>query len=454
LPVDTDVAILGGGPAGSAAAMFLIREGIKPVIVESKQFPRYHIGESMTGAQGKVVRDLGLESEMTRRKYPVKKGTKVLGPTGKTSWYVPVTERDANWELHPSYTWQVRRSDFDTMLLGEAVSRGAELIRAHATRPLLKKDGTVRGLEIRKKDGGVEEIHSRILVDASGQATFLANHHVTGPKYLGNYDKQIAFFSQVRGTVRDDGKSPETDPSNTIIFYKEKFHWAWFIPLDDDVVSVGVVSPAAYYLGKNESTKDFLARELRELNPAIQKYIPEMRFTDEVHVIPNWSFQVRRFTGNGYLCLGDAHRFIDPIFSFGMTVSMREAQFAAPRISDYLRGNPGKSDNPFAEYERFCETGIDIVEDMIDAFWEFPWGFAKLVHYDYKDLMTDVFAARLFEHQPSPAVNAFRKALKRTRTYNDDMYSVPLGSRFHPERAAIWEPNSPIQSTEEWLGPR
>jgi len=135
-------------------------------------------------------------------------------------------------------------------------------------------------------------------------------------------------------------------------------------------------------------------------------------------------------------------------------VSMREAQFAAPLIKKQLAERPENGGNPFAEYEKFCEQGIDVVEDMVDAFWEFPWGFAKLVHYDYRDLMTDIFAARLYEHQPSDAMFALRKALKRERAYDNDLFSVPVGSRFHPERAAIWEPNSPIQSTEEWLGPR
>ena len=137
-----------------------------------------------------------------------------------------------------------------------------------------------------------------------------------------------------------------------------------------------------------------------------------------------------------------------------MTVSVREAQFVAPLIKQYLDGKMGNGGNPFAEYEKTCEQGIDVVEDMIDAFWEFPWGFAKLVHHDYTDLMTDIFAARLYERQPSEAMVALRKALKRERTYDDGQFSVPLGSRFHPERAAIWEPNSPIKTTEEWLGPR
>ena len=112
----TDVVIV-GGPAGSASAMFLAREGIKPVIVEAEKFPRYHIGESLTGGGGQVLRQLGLEEEMYRRKYPCKQGVKVYGQSKAGSWFVPVTGRDADWKLFPWDTWQVRRSDFDKMML-------------------------------------------------------------------------------------------------------------------------------------------------------------------------------------------------------------------------------------------------------------------------------------------------------------------------------------------------
>src|SRR5262252_3366390 len=109
----TDVLIIGGGPGGAAMAMFLLREGIKPVILEQEEFPRFHIGESMTGEAAQVVRRLGLEAEMTKSKHPVKHGVKVFGTTGVNSWYVPVSSRDKNWKLSFSTTWQVRRSDFD-----------------------------------------------------------------------------------------------------------------------------------------------------------------------------------------------------------------------------------------------------------------------------------------------------------------------------------------------------
>ena len=87
-----------------------------------------------------------------------------------------------------------------------------------------------------------------------------------------------------------------------------------------------------------------------------------------------------------------------------------------------------------------CEKGIDNLEDMIDLFWEQPFAFATFVHSRYTEQMTDAFAGRIyeFEHQPSPSMMSFRKLLKRTREYDADDYSIPIGSRYHPERAPLW----------------
>lgn len=448
-----DVVIVGGGPSGSAAAMFLIREGIQPLILEREQFPRYHIGESMTGEAGGVLRQLGFEERMLKDEHPIKHGVKVFGTSGRNDWFLPVMQRDCNYELKDQFTWQVRRSDFDRMLLDEAVARGASLIHGKAVKPLLNDDGSVRGVQARI-DGILQDIEAEVVLDCSGQATFLANAGVTGPKYLGAYDKQIAFFSQVEGFVRDDGESREMRPGNTLIFYQKKYHWAWAIPLDDDVVSIGVVCPAAYYQEKNESKLDFLIRELRELNPELTRRVPEVKLVEDVHVVPNYSFQVRGFTGKGYICIGDSHRFVDPIFSFGLYVALKEAQFAAPAVRAYLEGEGRDAANPFADYQVHCEKGIDVLEDVLDGFWENPLTFAFIVYHRYRELMIDVFAGRIYDHQPSEAVTSFRKILGRERTYDADDYSIPIGSRYHPERAPLWEPNSVVESTEEWMGPR
>jgi 1H-pyrrole-2-carbonyl-[peptidyl-carrier protein] brominase len=437
-------------------AMFLAREGIKPVILEQEQFPRFHIGESMTGEAAQVVRRLGLEEEMGKREHPVKHGVKVFGTSGQNSWYVPVSARDKEWNISLSTTWQVRRSDFDAMMLKEAETRGATIMRGTATKPLLAGDGALRGVTVRWPDGKKEDIETQIVLDCSGQATFLANQRVTGPKYLGNYDKQVAFFSHLTDTVRGSGVSGEEAKDNTLIFYAKKFHWAWFIPIDKDVVSVGMVTPRADFLAKKQTPEEFFRNELYDINPEIRNRIPELTLAEKVHVIPNYSYQVRGFCGKGFICIGDAHRFIDPIFSFGLTVTMREAEFAAPLVREYLGGSRQNGKNPFSEHEIFCEKGIDNLEDMIDLFWEQPFAFATFVYHRYPDQLTDAFAGRIYptERQPSPAVVGFRKLLKRTREYDQDLYSVPIGSRFHPERAPLWEPDSPIVTTEEWIGAR
>lgn len=451
----TDVLIIGGGPAGAASAMFLIEQGIKPVIVEAEPFPRYHIGESMIGVAGQVVRELGLEEEMYRQQHPIKYGITFYGPKGTSSWYVPVG-RNIEGQFSAWETWQVRRSVFDKLLLDTAVARGATLLRGKALKPIIN-DGVVRGAQVRMSDGGVETIESEMLLDCSGQATWLANQGgVTGPKYLGSYDKQIAVFSQVTGAIRDQGNTRETHKDNTLLFYRKKYHWSWFIPLDEETVSIGVVLPAAYFQEKGESKRDFLVREMHELNPELKRRLPEINLVEDVHVIPNYSHQVKNFGGKGFLCVGDSHRFIDPIFSFGMGGALREAQIAAPKVAAYLGGAGRDLPNPFADHQVVCEKGIDMMEDVIDTFWEYPQAFGFCVLNRYVEQMIDLFAGRVFESEPLPAIQAFRKLLnretEREQSYaNDDIYSIPIGSRYHPERAPIWETDASAGLTEAWI---
>src|SRR5262245_6615751 len=228
----TPVAIVGGGPGGSALAVYLAREGIKATIIEKDTFPRYHIGESMSGEAGGLLRGLGLEKKMNDAGHPVKRGLHVYGRQPQP-WYVPVRLRtkDTN-ELRDTSTWQVRRSDFDKMMLEEALSAGAELVRGQATAPMLAEDGAVTGVKVQMADGGVQEIASDVLVDASGQTKWLAGLGFTSKLEIGHYDKQVAVFSQVKGTIRNEGNQRD----NTLIFYKQLVHWAWFIPIDSETV--------------------------------------------------------------------------------------------------------------------------------------------------------------------------------------------------------------------------
>jgi FADH2-dependent halogenase len=450
----TDVLIIGGGPGGSAAAMFLLKAGINPIILEQEEFPRFHIGESMTGAAAGVLRQLGLEKEMTERKFPLKHGVKVYGAEGTNSWFIPVASRNKQWELVPGVTWQVRRSDFDAMMLEESKKRGAEIIRGRATKVLRADDGKVRGVVMQHPGGRTEEIEAEVVMDCSGMATFLANQRITGPKYIGGYDKQIAFFAHVTGGVRDTGTSGENAKDNTLILYQKKFHWSWFIPVDDEVVSIGVVVPRSRFVESKKTPHQFFLDYMPEICPELARRTRDIELVEKVHVIPNYSYQVQRFCGKGFICIGDAHRFIDPVFSFGLSVAMREAELAVPQVISYLQGERRDAENPFSDHMRFCEQGSDVLEDMVDLFWEQPFAFATFVHQRYRAEMTDVFSGRVYpsEHQPSNAILTFRKMLKRERDYgHEDNYSIPIGSRYQPERDSLWEPDPVVETTEDWL---
>jgi flavin-dependent dehydrogenase len=456
--MQTDALIIGGGPAGTGMALRLLDRGVTPVIVEREQFPRFHIGESMTGECGKLIRELGFEDDMIEQKHPIKRGVVVSGSRGQADWWLPTMKRNSDLSLNYVTTWQVRRSNFDQMLLEAATKRGAELIDARATTPIVV-DGTLTGVECDLPDGETLRMGARLTFDCTGQASFLANRKVTGPKYMGSYDKQIAIFSHVKGFVRDaDTDDPRFCQGNTHIFYTKKYHWGWAIPIDDEVTSIGIVVPAAYFRDKKESKHDFYVRELRELNPGLADRCSDTELVEDVHVIPNYSFQVAGFAGKGYVCIGDSHRFVDPIFSFGLYVALMESQRVLDPAIAYLDGKTGTNgENPFRDYIIDAEKGIDVLEDMIDTFWENPLAFAFMVHDKFREPMLDVFAGRIYEGQPTrgldEAMTVFRRLLKRERAYDDQtLFSVPIGSRYHPERAPLWNSElSTVEGTEAWI---
>src|ERR1051326_780595 len=139
------VIIIGGGPAGAAGALYLLRKGITPVIVERDVHPRFHVGESLTVATSLALRDLGLGPRIEAQNYPIKHGAVFYGPDGKNDFWVELVKRDEQGKQVPNVTWNVMRGTFDQILLDAAVDRGAIWIKATAVAPI-KKDDAVVGL--------------------------------------------------------------------------------------------------------------------------------------------------------------------------------------------------------------------------------------------------------------------------------------------------------------------
>jgi 1H-pyrrole-2-carbonyl-[peptidyl-carrier protein] brominase len=406
------VIIIGGGPAGSATALHLLRSGVQPLIIERDSFPRFHIGESLSGECGNDLRRLGLEDELLGQKYPVKHGVNVYNPHGSHFW-VEVKKRCPETDaLIPTWTWSVVRSTFDRILLDSARNRGAEYMQCEAVAPI-KENDRITGVQVRTAGGALENLQCDVLADCSGQALFLANRGVTGKKLKGSYVNQVAVFSQLAGMVLDPGSETDTSlsPGNTLIFYKKKDHWAWMIPLSDTVTSIGVVTPAPYFKAQKLDKTEFLRSEVLSLNPDLTRRVTNTSFIEEVRTISSYSYTVSDYTGKGFVCVGDAHHFTDPIFSFGVFLSMKEAEFATDSILKVLSGARSENGNPFAHYEALATQGQDAVRDLIDCFWEYPLVFTRMAAGKAQDDITDLFAGRLYGDAVEK--NASRQAMRR-----------------------------------------
>ncbi len=389
------VIILGGGPAGAATAMYLLRRGITPVIVERDDHPRYHVGESLTGATALALKNLGLGPQIEAQRYPVKHGALFYGPDGKNDFWVALVRRDENNDQVPNYTWNVMRSSFDKVLFEGALERGATWIKATAVAPITKDDAVI-GVTIRTPEGATENLYSEVLIDASGCATFLANHRVTGKKVPGNSDKQIALFTQFANTIRDHGPERHQQPGNTLLYYQAKHYWAWFIPVSDELTSVGVVFRTNYFKKAGMTKEQMLLHECRHMTPALSKRLPDLTPQEPIHAIPNFSYRIHDYTGKGFVCVGDAHRFIDPIFAYGVYFGIQEGEFAADAIARFLSGEIKTDGNPFADYERLCDEGNEVVEDVIGVLWDYPLAFQRIVTWRDKVAALDLLSGRIY----------------------------------------------------------
>jgi flavin-dependent dehydrogenase len=346
---------------------------------------------------------------MAEDNHPTKYGTWVFGAEGKNKFYVPVMGRNEAGEMFPQTTWQVRRSVFDKMLFDTADDLGVETLCGTAVG-VLREGDTVTGVKVRTDDGEVE-LTADMVVDASGQNTFLSREGVAGEREPGHYGRQIGIFGHFKNSVRGVEGDDEKKVDDTIIFYREKNHWAWYIPIDDEIVSIGVVVPTDFYKEKGETKEEFLLREMMLINPELSWRLENAELVNEVRGMSNYSYQIQDFCGKGYVCVGDAHRFIDPIFSLGMHFALHEGRYAA-KLIERCFADPERAPEMMKEHEKYCEDGMDVIQLMLDCFWEYPVAFALYINSNkYRDRFVDIFAGRVYSDnaQKSDAIMALKK---------------------------------------------
>jgi len=351
-----DAIVIGGGPAGSAAATRLAMAGRKALVLEKEVFPRFHIGESLLPYNQKLFRELDLLGELENLGFPRKRGAQFHLGNGSKSIKILFREGRFNSEHE---TFQVERAVFDEVLLRHAEKKGAE-VREGMSVTGVENDAS--GVRVTARDGAGETrtFEGVYLVDATGRSNFTAKRD--GLCEVDPRLKNLAVFAHFSGVKLDEGER-----AGDTVIVRVKDGWFWLIPIGNDKTSVGAVLPTAAYKEMGASPDEALQRridsclEMRERMAKAERLIAARTTVD-------YTYSNRELTGPRLIRAGDAVGFIDPIFSAGVYLAMRSGKESADSIVDALTGRRSER-RAFAAYEKRVRRSMAFNREMIDRYY-------------------------------------------------------------------------------------
>lgn len=321
-----DVVVIGGGPAGSTAATLLTKRGHKVIALEKAHHPRFHIGESLLPMNLPVFERLGVLEKV-----------RALGVFKPGADFEADNERGYNTYAFaraignsPPHAYQVWRQDFDKMLYAHARESGADAREGHEAVRIEQHGPRDTRVDVRADDGRSYCIQARYLVDASGRDAFLSGKRKLRRK--NDRHQSAAIFGHFRGAEFRAGED-----AGNISIYSFEHGWMWMIPLPDGVMSVGAVCRPDYLKQRKGRTVDFLLETLKR-NPSLWKRMQRAELiNNEVRVTGNYSYDSSQMGGPGWVLIGDAFAFLDPVFSSGVYLAMSGAEQAAQVVDAALR---------------------------------------------------------------------------------------------------------------------
>jgi flavin-dependent dehydrogenase len=389
IPSGKHVIIIGGGPAGSTAATLLAQQGVKVTLFERDHFPRFHIGESLIPETFWVLERIGMIEKLRGSRFVKKYSVQFITERGKLS------EPFYFWDNKPhesSQTWQVTRADFDKMLLDNAREKGVDVQEGVRVLEVLFDAERAVGVKIQEENGTQHDVHADVVVDASGQSSMIMSR--LGLREWDPVLKKAALWTYWRGAERGAGKD---EGATLVIQVKDKQGWFWYIPQHDDIMSVGVV--ASYdYLFKNRSGKDHETIYFEEVDrcPGVKSRIANATRADEFRAAKEYTYRSRRAAGDGWVLVGDAFGFLDPLYSSGVLLALKSASLAADAVAEGL----AKGDTSAAQlgkWEHDFTRGMDRMRRLVCEFYDgFSFGRFVRRHPHLKGHLTDLLIGDLF----------------------------------------------------------
>jgi len=389
---ECDVLVIGGGPAGTTIAPLLVEKGYRVVLLEKARHPRFHVGESLLPANMALFERLGVAEEIKAIGME-KWGAEFISPQHGMAQTFHFADA---WDKSRPYAYQVKRAEFDQVLIHNAAKKGVEVhqcCKAKAIDFLPDNSGAV--IRAQHDDGREQVWKARFVVDASGRDTFLANRFQI--KHRNPKHNSSAIYGHFSGATRHEGQAE----GNISIFWFEH-GWFWFIPMMNDVTSIGMVTWPYFMKTRGQRSIEQFLRDGIAMCPALAERLKMATLVNEVEATGNFSYVSERNHGANYLLLGDAYAFIDPVFSSGVLLAMNSGVIGAEAINTCL-SKPAAAPAALKRFDELMKHGpkefswfiYRVTNPIMRDFFMYPKNIFRV-----KEALLSVLAGDIFGKTP------------------------------------------------------
>ncbi len=411
----TDVIVVGGGPAGATTATLVAQQGFNVTLFERERFPRYHIGESLIPETFWVLERLKMIDKLRNSHFVQKHSVQFITDRGTLS--EPFYFAD-NKSHESSQTWQVLRSEFDQMMLKNAAEQGVNVQEGVRVLEVLFEGKRAVGVRVQDEEGNPREVFASVVVDAAGQSNLLMDR--LGLREWDPELKKAAIWTYFKGAQRDSGRD---EGATLVMQLLGKKGWFWYIPLQDDTISVGVVADFNY-LFTDRGTKDIQEIFFQEVArcPGLIPKIASAQRAAPVKAAKEYSYRSQQVAGDGWVMVGDAFGFLDPLYSSGVLLAFKSGALAADAICLGLQIGDTSGERLGAWGEEYIK-GMERMRRLVCEFYD-GLSFGKLVkrHPHLKGTITDMLVGDIFREDvdaivaPMDALRAERHAEMQAET--------------------------------------